>query len=121
MKEEKTNIARVPRRRVIPVSRRKVIKAAGVAGLAAGLGPFFHARRARAAGTLRVLVWSHFVPRFDNEWFDNFAQQWGTENDVDVTVDHISLAEIPARTAAEVSAGSGHDLIEWVFPPSQFE
>src|SRR5512135_2735498 len=42
-------------------------------------------------------------------------------NNVTVTVDHIGLAELPSRTAAEVSAGQGHDLIEWVSPPSQFE
>ena len=36
-------------------------------------------------------------------------------------MDHINLAEIPARTAAEISAGQGHDVIEWVFPPSLYE
>jgi multiple sugar transport system substrate-binding protein len=40
---------------------------------------------------------------------------------VAVSVDHINLAEIPARTAAEVAAGRGHDLIEWISPPSQYE
>jgi len=49
------------------------------------------------------------------------VQKWGEANGVKVTVDHINLAEIPSRTAAEISAGQGHDLIEWIAPPSQFE
>ena len=70
---------------------------------------------------LKILVWSHFVPRFDKEWYDGYAQKWGQANGIKVTVDHIGLAEIASRTAAEISAGQGHDLIEWIAPPSQFE
>ena len=28
------------------------------------------------SGSLRILLWSHFVPSAD-EWFDPFAQAWG--------------------------------------------
>ncbi|HJX15450.1 MAG TPA: extracellular solute-binding protein [Candidatus Deferrimicrobiaceae bacterium] len=105
------------------ISRRDFIKAAGVGTLAAGIAPsIIIPGRGYAAGKdLKILVWSHFVPRFDKEWFDGYAKNWGQANGVNVTVDHIGLAEIPARTAAEISAGQGHDLIEWVAPPSQFE
>lgn len=72
------------------------------------------------SGNLRILQWSHFVPRHD-EWFDPFAEEWGNEVGVDVTVDHIGLAEIPSRATAEIAAGEGHDLIEFLFPPSAFE
>ncbi|UCG38389.1 MAG: carbohydrate ABC transporter substrate-binding protein [bacterium] len=104
------------------LTRRQFVKVTGlgVAGLSAP--HIFIPRQARGAGkTLKILQWSHFVPRYDQEWFDNYTQAWGKENDVQVTVDHISLAEIGARTAAEVAAGDGHDLIEWISPPAQFE
>src|SRR3970282_2369013 len=104
------------------ISRRDFIKAAGVGTLAAGIAPsIIIPGRGYAAGKdLKILVWSHFVPRFDKEWFDGYAKNWGQANGVNVTVDHINLAEIPARTAAEISAGQGHDLIEWVASPSHF-
>jgi ABC-type glycerol-3-phosphate transport system substrate-binding protein len=72
------------------------------------------------SGSLRILLWSHFVPSAD-EWFDPFAQAWGEQVGVDVTVDHINNAEIVPRTAAEIQAGSGHDLIQYIATLSQFE
>ena len=74
----------------------------------------------KLAGDLRILQWSHFVPRHDT-WFDPFARDWGTKVGVNVGVDHINQAEIPARAAAEISAGEGHDLIEFIFPPASLE
>ncbi len=105
------------------LTRREFVKAAGIGTVAAGIAPaLLLPGRSHAAGKeLKILVWSHFVPRFDKEWFDNFAKKWGQAHGVNVTVDHIGLAEIPSRTAAEISAGQGHDLIEWIAPPSQFE
>ncbi len=105
------------------ISRRDFLKAAGIGAAAAGLGPavLLPGRGYAQAKDLKILVWSHFVPRFDKEWFDNFAKNWGKTNGVNVTVDHIGLAEIPSRTAAEISAGQGHDLIEWIAAPSQYE
>jgi ABC-type glycerol-3-phosphate transport system substrate-binding protein len=72
------------------------------------------------SGDLRILQWSHFVPRHDR-WFDPFAADWGRQVGVNVTVDHINLAEIPARASAEIAAGEGHDLIEFLSPPAAFE
>ncbi len=105
------------------ITRREFVKAAGIGTIAMGVAPsIILPGRSYAAGKeLKILVWSHFVPRFDKEWYDNYAKSWGQANGVNVTVDHIGLAEIPSRTAAEISAGAGHDLIEWVAPPSQFE
>jgi ABC-type glycerol-3-phosphate transport system substrate-binding protein len=60
---------------------------------------------------LRILQWSHFVPAWD-KWYDQFAKDWGAKNNVDVSVDHMPTAEMPARLAAEVAAKAGHDLIE---------
>ena len=74
----------------------------------------------RLSGDLRILQWSHFVPRHDR-WFDPFAADWGRQVGVNVSVDHINLADIPARASAEISAREGHDLIEFLSPPSAFE
>lgn len=74
----------------------------------------------KLAGDLRILQWSHFVPQHDT-WFDPFASSWGKQVGVNVSVDHINLADIPARAAAEFSANEGHDLIEFLSPPSAYE
>jgi len=105
------------------MTRREFVKAAAISTIGLGVAPsiFLPRQTSAAAKEIKILVWSHFVPRFDKEWFDNFANNWGAAHNVTVTVDHIGLAEIPSRTAAEISAGQGHDLIEWISPPSQFE
>ena len=72
------------------------------------------------SGELKILLWSHFVPSHD-AWFDPFAKDWGERVGVTVTVDHINNAEVPARTAAEIQAGQGHDLIQYIATLSQFE
>ena len=95
-----------------PISRRKFLKWTGAAALAAGTAPYLNRVRAQG-GTLRILQWSHFIPAYDT-WFDEYAMRWGEENGVSVVVDHVNLADLPATVAAEISAGSGHDLIEFV-------
>ncbi len=72
------------------------------------------------SGDLRILQWSHFVPRHD-QWFDAFARAWGEEVGVNVSVDHIDLAELGTRLSSEIAAGEGHDLVELLSPPSAFE
>ncbi len=72
------------------------------------------------SGDLKILQWSHFVPRHDR-WIDPFAQTWGGQVGVNVSIDHINQAELPARAAAEISAGEGHDLIEFIGPPAALE
>ena len=94
------------------VSRRRLLQAAGAAGLAAIAAPLFPFGTARAAErSLKILQWSHFVPSYD-KWFDQFAKDWGEKNSVKVSVDHISIADLVTTTSSEVSANSGHDLIE---------
>jgi multiple sugar transport system substrate-binding protein len=104
------------------LSRRDFFK--GVAGGAAlAAMPTFHAMARptqQLSGDLRILQWSHFVPNHD-VWFDPYARAWGEANGVNVTVDHINLAEIGAATTAELNAGEGHDLIEWLTPPASLE
>ena len=102
-------------------SRRELVKTAAAAGVAASVGPFFHATPARAAKTLKILQWSHFVPAYD-KWFNNeYTKDWGKKNDIEVIVDNINLALIESRAAAEVSAQRGHDLVLFLAPPAVFE
>jgi multiple sugar transport system substrate-binding protein len=97
-------------------SRRDFLKTtsaiAGAAGLAPAVAAPFVSTALAQTKTLRIIQWSHFVPQYDT-WFDGFAKDWGKQNGLTVTVDHIPHLEIPARAAAEVSAGSGHDLFHF--------
>ncbi len=108
------------------VSRREFLKlaAAGAAGvglagtgLARLTGPYVVHAQPRQ---LRIMSWSHFVPAYD-AWFDPFARQWGESKGVQVTVDHVSFADIVPRATAEVAAQRGHDCYFFIAPPSQFE
>lgn len=107
-------------------SRREFLKSIGGVSVAVAASTVYHPfgiiskTRAQQSRTLSILQWSHFVPQYD-EWFDPFVQEWGEANGVEVTVDHINLAEIPATATAEINAGEGHDLIEFLSPPSSFE
>jgi Bacterial extracellular solute-binding protein len=74
----------------------------------------------RLSGDLKLLMWSHFVPRHD-KWFDPFAKDWGKRVGVNVTVDHIDVTGIPARIESEIAAGAGHDIIQYIGPLPQFE
>ncbi|MDT8306630.1 MAG: extracellular solute-binding protein [Anaerolineae bacterium] len=60
---------------------------------------------------LQILQWSHFVPRYD-EWFDQFAADWGGANGVNVTVDHQDIASVDPSLVAAMDAGEGPTLVE---------
>lgn len=68
---------------------------------------------------LKILQWSHFVPQYDT-WFDPFAEQWGADNGVDVTVDHVDIAELNPATTAAIDAGEGPTLIELPLAAANF-
>ncbi len=102
-------------------SRRDVMITAGAAGVVATATPFLHVRSARAAKTLKILQWSHFVPGYDKWFNDEYTKEWGEKNGTEVIVDNINLALIESRAAAEVSAQRGHDLVLFLAPPAVFE
>ena len=115
-----------------PVSRRELLRRAGVGAAAIGVagsgaskafafaGPHKHTGR-WLSGDLKILQWVHFVPAYD-QWFDNtWIKQWGQKNDVNVTVDHIVNTQLDARAASEVAAQSGHDLFQFLAPPAIYE
>jgi multiple sugar transport system substrate-binding protein len=104
------------------LSRRQFVRATGAAAGAATLGAnIIIPGRARAAKTLKILQWVHFVPAYD-EWFNKkYVKEWGAKNDTEVTVDNIGLAQINARANAEAAAGKGHDIVQFNWPPPAFE
>ncbi len=105
-----------------PLTRRDFLKTTGAAVVATGVGPTVWVRRAQAkSGTLKIGQWAHFVPTFD-AWFDKkFTKEWGEKHGVKVVVDHISVNDLRARAAAEVSARKGHDLFGFLDPPPAYE
>src|SRR6266498_3836893 len=98
--------------------RREFVATTAGAAAAVALGPTIWIKRRQK--TLRILQWSHFVPAYD-VWFDKNAKDWGTAKGVEVTVDHISLADLGTRGNAEVAAQQGHDLFQFLSPPGAFE
>ena len=114
-----------PRKPSGGLTRRQFAKltGAGAIGAAAVSGPaFFFPSRASGAGkTLKIIQWSHFVPGYD-KWFDGvYTKEWGAKNNTEVIVDHIAIAEVNARAAAEVAAKKGHDLFMFLAPPAAYE
>src|SRR5919106_1788837 len=122
-----------------PWSRRRFLQTAGLVGAGVTIGacgsepesptesasaeepsPVFNEPATALSGSLSILLWSHFVPSHD-EWFDKFATDWGKEVGVDVRVDHIDIANVPAQIASEIQAGQGHDLLQYIATLSQFE
>jgi len=93
------------------ISRREILKAIGT-GMTVASGAPYLARSARAATpwTLKILLWSHFVPAFD-KWIAKFAEEWGKKERGQIVIDHIPHLEIPARLGAELAAQAGHDIV----------
>jgi multiple sugar transport system substrate-binding protein len=85
---------------------------------AAGVPKYLHTPY---KNTLKIIQWSHFVPAYD-VWFDKtYTKKWGDRHDTDVQVDHIALAQLPARAQAEVAAQSGHDIFGHLSPQAGLE
>lgn len=106
--------------------RREFLRRAALAGAGVALGSAAcssgtktkpGAESANLSGqTLKIAQWGHFVPAYD-EWFDNdFCRKWGEDHDIQVIVDHIPFADVPARGDAEAQAGFGHDIFCFVDP-----
>src|SRR3989442_10368259 len=100
------------------MDRRDFVKVPGAAAAATALGPTIWIKRSQK--TSKIPHGDHFVPSYD-VWFDKYAKDWGTAHSVEVTVDHISLADLGTRANAEVAAQQGHDLFQFLSPPGAFE
>ncbi len=115
------------------VTRKELIKRAGVGAAALGVGGTAGAGKAFGfygplkykgrwlKNDLSILQWVHFVPDYD-KWLDGtWITSWGEKNDTEVKIDHINNTELPARAAAEVAAQSGHDLFMFLNPRADLE
>ena len=67
-----------------------------------------------------MVQWAHFVPRY-NAWFRSWAQAWGEQNDVEVSVDLETYTLLPELAAAEVKRKRGHDVFGFLSPPARYE
>src|SRR5262249_10677289 len=100
-------------------SRRRFLR---LAAGAAAFGPFFlfPGRALASQKTLKVAKWAHFLPEFDH-WFVNvLARDWGKQNDTTVIVDIIPVEQIRDRAFTEVTAGQGHDVFIFPWPPAEY-
>jgi multiple sugar transport system substrate-binding protein len=112
------------------LTRRELLRRGGAGAAAIGLGgaaaPYAFAGPHRFTGrylknSLSIMQWVHFVPDYD-KWLDGtYIVEWGQRNDTQVTIDHVNNTELPARAAAEVAAQSGHDLFQFLSPPSTYQ
>jgi multiple sugar transport system substrate-binding protein len=93
----------------------------GIAERASSFPGVLKHRHRQLKGSLSIMQWAHFVPAYD-QWLDNtYVKQWGERNDIEVKIDHINNALLPATAASEVAAQKGHDLFQFLFPPSALE
>jgi multiple sugar transport system substrate-binding protein len=120
-------------RRDAELTRGALLKRAGAAAFAVSMfggvaerafaapyGPLKYQGK-QLSGELRILQWVHFVPDYD-KWLDNtYVKQWGEANDVEVKIDHINNALLFSTASSEVAAQSGHDLFQFLSPPSSFQ
>ena len=115
------------------LTRKELVKHAGVGAAAIGLGGASGVERALGFSgphkythqllkyNLSIQQWVHFVPAYD-KWLDSvYIKSWGQANDCNVTIDHVNNTELPARAAAEVAAQSGHDLFMFLNPRADLE
>jgi multiple sugar transport system substrate-binding protein len=107
----------------IRYSRRTILKRASAMGLSAAavssvLGATGHTAAASnqapaflQGGSLNMLISTAFVPAAQT-FFEQQANQFGTENGVSVTVDFINWPDLQPRITSAVQAGSGPDIVE---------
>ena len=118
-----------PRRAPDGLTRAALLRRGGIAAAAlaasggrvpsAFAGPLRHGGR-QLAGSLSIVQWTHVIAGFD-VWFDRWAADWGTRNDIAVKVDHISMTRLPALVASEAAAQKGHDIVNFLAPPVAYE
>jgi multiple sugar transport system substrate-binding protein len=82
-------------------------------------GPLRHRGR-QLAGSLSIVQWTHVIGGFD-AWLSGWADGWGIRNDVEVTVDHVTITRLPALVASEAAAQKGHDIVGFLTPPTAHE
>src|SRR5689334_9818807 len=91
-------------------SRRQILRRGSLIGLSApaiqtalaASGHVVSPRRAAAqslSGKISILAGSYFVPEAQ-DFFDQQAKEWGSQNGVEVTTDYINWPDIQAKISA---------------------
>lgn len=91
-------------------TRRTFIKRSVQASTAVVAAPYVHT--SRAAGSLSVGFWDHWVPGA-NQATTDLVKAWGEKEKVEVKIDYITSQgnKLLLTTAAEAQAKSGHDIL----------
>jgi len=90
--------------------RRRFLTTSAAAATGAVLGPYV--RTSRAAGTLAVGFWDHWVPGA-NDALTKLCNQWAAQEKVDLKIDYITSqgSKILLTIASEAQAKAGHDIL----------
>jgi ABC-type glycerol-3-phosphate transport system substrate-binding protein len=92
------------------LSRRQFVAATALTSAALISAPFV--RSARAAGTLTMGFWDHWVPGA-NKASTDLVNEWAAKEKVEVSIDYITSQgnKNLVTIAAEAAAKSGHDIM----------
>jgi ABC-type glycerol-3-phosphate transport system substrate-binding protein len=92
------------------LSRRQFVAATALTSAALISAPFI--RSARAAGTLTMGFWDHWVPGA-NKASTDLVNEWAAKEKVEVSIDYITSQgnKNLVTIAAEAAAKSGHDIM----------
>jgi ABC-type glycerol-3-phosphate transport system substrate-binding protein len=98
--------------------RRRFLSTSAAAATAAAIGPYVHT--SRAAGSLSVGFWDHWVPGA-NDALTKLCKEWAAKEKVDIKIDFITSQgnKLLLTIAQEAQARSGHDILSlpiWYCP-----
>jgi len=102
------------------LTRRRFVATAAAAS-ASIAAPYVHT--ARAAGTLSIGLWDHWVPGA-NEVATTLIKEWSEKEKVDVQIDYITSQgnKLILTLAAENQAKAGHDIMDFnTWEPQQYK
>lgn len=92
-------------------TRRRFLSTTAAASAVTLAPPFI--RSARAAGSLSVGFWDHWVPGA-NDTLTKICNEWAAKEKVDIKIDYITSqgSKLQLTAVAEAQAKSGHDIIQ---------
>ncbi len=96
------------------ITRRKLLKA-GAAGAAMSTFPLVNVHGQGSGGKLALGFWDHWVGEVANEQMRAIVNEWGEQNNVEVTLDFITSVgnKNLITIAAEAQARQGHDVLSF--------
>src|SRR5262249_2129423 len=104
-----------------PFTRRRFMATSAAVSASMIAAPFV--RTARAAGSLSIGLWDHWVPGA-NEVVTKLINEWGEKEKVDVKIDFITSQgnKLILTLAAENQAKAGHDIMDFnTWEPQQYK